>query len=419
MTKKQLFKFLLKAKKARAQLAFSLLSERNKILTLIQENLKKNLGRIIKENKKDLKKLKPSDPKYDRLLLDEKRILSIADGINEIIKLDDPLGRVLEQRKLKSGLLLQKISVPFGTIGVIYESRPNVTCDISALGLKAGNAVVLKGGEEAEKSNKILVETLKGALKKTGFAEDLILRIPEKERGLVGEVLKADKFIDVIIPRGGGGLIDFVKRNSLVPVIETGAGVCHTYADEFADVDMATKIVVNAKVQRPSVCNALDTLVVHVKILKPLFEKLGRELAKYGVEVFADRESYKVLRKLKYPFLKRAKKSHFGFEFLSLKMAVKTAKSLTEAIDFINFQTTKHSEAIITENKENAEKFLKEIDAACIYHNASTRFSDGGEFGMGGEIGISTQKLHARGPMGLREITTYKWLIKGEGQIRI
>ncbi|MDI6603041.1 MAG: glutamate-5-semialdehyde dehydrogenase [Patescibacteria group bacterium] len=419
MTKKQLFKLLLKAKKAQSQLAFSSLSERNKILTLVQENLKKNLVRLIKGNKKDLKKLNPDDPKYDRLLLNEKRILSLIENINEIIKLDDPLGKILEERKLKSGLSLQKISVPFGVIGVIYESRPNVTCDVSAICLKSGNAVVLKGGEEAENSNKILAELFKSALSKAGFSNDLILRIPEKERGLVSEVLKADKFIDVIIPRGGKGLIDFVKKNSLVPVIETGAGVCHIYVDEFANIDMAVRIVVNAKVSRPSVCNALDTLVVDVKILKPLLQKLAKELRKYEVEVFADVESYKILRKLEYPFLKKAKKSHFGFEFLSLKMAVKSVKNLSQAIDFVNFHTTKHSEAIITENKENAEKFLREVDAACIYHNASTRFSDGAEFGMGGEIGISTQKLHARGPMGLKEVTTYKWLIRGEGQIRI
>jgi len=419
MTKRDLFHCLKKVKNSQPQLAFSSFSQRNEILRLIGKNLEENLQKIIRENQEDLKKMDPADPRYDRLLLDEKRILSIADGIQEIRKLDDPLGEILEERRLKSGLLLQKISVPFGLIGIIYESRPNVTCDISAICLKSGNAVVLKGGEEAENSNKILVELIKSALEKAGFSKDLIVRIPEKERKMVGEILKAEKFIDVIIPRGGKGLIDFVKKNSLVPVIETGAGVCHTYVDEVADLDMATKIVVNAKVSRPSVCNALDTLVVHVKILKPLLQKLAEELAKYEVEIFADSESYKFLRKLKYPFLKRAKKSHFGFEFLSLKMAIKTVNNLDEAIDFVNLYTTKHSEAIVTENKERGERFLREIDAACVYHNASTRFSDGGEFGMGGEIGISTQKLHARGPMSLREITTYKWIIKGAGQIRV
>lgn len=419
MTKNQLSEFLSKAKKAQSQLAFSSFSERNAVLELLQGNLKKNLEKIVKENKRDLKRMNPDDPKYDRLLLDEKRILAIAEGINEIIKLEDPLGNVLEKRKLKSGIFLQKISVPFGIIGVIYESRPNVTCDISALCLKSGNAVILKGGEEAESSNKILVELIKDALEKAGFSGDLVVRIPEKERESVGELLKANKFIDLIIPRGGRGLIDFVKKNSLIPVIETGAGVCHTFADEFCDINMALKIIVNAKVSRPSVCNALDTLVVHVKISEKLFQKLVEELEKYGIELFADAESYKVLKKLNYSFLRRAKKAHFGFEFLSLKMAIKTAKNLNEAIDFISQHTTKHSEAIITENRENAERFLREVDAACVYHNASTRFSDGGEFGMGGEIGISTQKLHARGPMGLREITTYKWIIKGKGQIRV
>lgn len=419
MTKGKLFSLFSKTKKSQFQLAFSSFSQRNKILELIQKKLKENVTQIIKGNRKDLKKMEPADPRYDRLFLNEKRTQSIIDGINEIIKLDDPLNRILEERKLKSGLFLQKISVPFGVIGVIYESRPNVTCEISAICLKAGNAVVLKGGEEAESSNKILVKLIREALKEAGFSEDLVLRIPEKERGLVGEILRADKFIDLIIPRGGRGLIDFVKKNSLVPVIETGAGVCHTYADEFANIDMATKIVVNAKVSRPSVCNALDALVVHVKILEPLLQKLAKELAKYSVEIFADPESYKILSELKYPFLKKAKKSHFGLEFLSLKMAIKTVKNLAQAIDFVNFYTTKHSEAIVTENKENAERFLREIDAACVYHNVSTRFSDGGEFGMGGEIGISTQKLHARGPMSAKEVTTYKWLIRGEGQIRV
>lgn len=419
MTKNKLFSLLSKAKKVQSQLAFSPLSQRNEFLKIFGEILNKNIGKIIKANIKDLKKINPADPRHDRLLLNEKIILSVADGITEIIKLDDPLRKIIEERKLKSGLFLQKISVPFGLIGIIYESRPNVTCDIAALCLKSGNAAVLKGGEEAENSNKILVELIKNALEKAGFSGDLVVRIPEKERESVGELLKANKFIDLIIPRGGRGLIDFVKENSLIPVIETGAGVCHTYADEFADIDMASKIIINAKVSRPSVCNALDTLAVHAKISKGLLKKLAEELEKYGVILFADKESYKVLKKIDYPFLKKAQKSHFGFEFLSLKMAIKTVKNLNEAIDFINFHTTKHSEAIITENKEHAEKFLREVDAACVYHNASTRFSDGGEFGMGGEIGIGTQKLHARGPMGLKEITTYKWIIRGAGQVRV
>lgn len=419
MTIKRFFNLLSKAKKSQFRIAFASLSQRNKILVFIQENLRKNLKKIIKENQKDLKKIDPSDCRHDRLLLNEKRILSVVDDINEIIKLDDPLGKILEERKLRNGLFLQKISVPFGLVGIIYESRPNVTCDISALCLKSGNAVILKGGEEAENSNRILVELVKNALDKTGFSKDLVVKIPERERELVGELLKANKLIDLIIPRGGRGLIDFVKKNSLVPVIETGAGVCHTYVDEFADIDMASQIVVNAKVSRPSVCNALDSLVVHVKILESVLQKLAKELVKYNVELFADPESYKVLRKLKYPFLQRAKRANFGFEFLSLKMAIKTVNNLTEAIDFVNFYTTKHSEAIVTENKEQGERFLREVDAACVYQNASTRFSDGGEFGMGGEIGISTQKLHARGPMGLKEITTYKWIVKGAGQIRV
>lgn len=419
MTREQLFNLLAKAKKSQSEIASAPFSQRNKILEFLQENLRKNLEKLITENQKDLKKMNSFDPKYDRLLLNEKRILSIIDSLNEIIKLDDPLGKILEERELKNGPFLQKISVPFGLIGVIYESRPNVTCEIPAICLKSGNALLLKGGEEAEKSNKILVGLIKNALKKAGFSENLVLRIPEKERQLVGEILKADKFLDLIIPRGGKGLISFVRENSTVPVIETGAGVCHVYVDEFADIDMGVKIVVNAKVSRPSVCNAMDTAVIHYRILKHFLEKLEIEMKKYNVEIFADLESYKILKKLKYPFLKSAKKSDFDREFLSLKMAIKTVKTLKEGIDFINVHSTKHSESIITQSKENAEKFLREIDAGCVFHNASTRFSDGGEFGMGGEIGISTQKLHTRGPMGLKEVTTYKWLIRGEGQIRV
>lgn len=419
MTKEKLLFLLQKAKKFQSQLAFSSLSQRNKILKFIQRNLRQNLKKIIKENQKDLKKMSPSDPKYDRLLLNKNRILDIVEEIKDLIKFDDPLGKILEEKKLKSGLSLQKISVPFGIIGVIFESRPNVTCHVSAICLKSGNAVILKGGEEAENSNKILVELIRKALKEAGFSEDLVLRISEKQKELVEEILKAEKFLDLIIPRGGKGLIDFVRRNSLVPVIETGAGVCHIYIDEFTPLDMATKIVVNAKVSRPSVCNALDTAVVHYRILKPFLEELIIEIKKYDIEIFADRQSYKILRELKYPYLKRAKKLDFGREFLSLKMAIKTVKNLKRGIEFINLHSTKHSEAIVTQNKENAKKFLKEIDAACVFHNASTRFSDGGEFEIGGEIGISTQKLHARGPMGLKEITTYKWLIKGKGQVRV
>lgn len=419
MTREKLFELLSKAKKSQPELSSASLSQRNKILRLIQKKIKKNLKKIIKENQEDLKRIDSADPRYDRLLLNKERVLSIAKSINEIIKLDDPLRKVLEERKLKSGLSLQKISVPFGTVGVIYESRPNVTCDISAICLKAGNVVILKGGEEAEKSNEILVGLIKSALKEAGFSENLVVRIPEKEREMVSEILKANEFIDLVIPRGGRGLINFVKENSIVPVIETGAGVCHVYVDEFADIDMASRIVVNAKVSRPSVCNAMDTAVVHSRILKPFLQKLGIELQKYNVEVFADSESYKILSEQKYPFLKRAKKADFGYEFLSLKMAIKVVKDLKEGIDFVNLHSTRHSEAIVTQNKENAEKFLKEIDAGCVFHNASTRFSDGGEFGMGGEIGISTQKLHARGPMSLREVATYKWIIRGKGQIRV
>ena len=419
MTEKKLIYLLSKAKRSQSKLAFSILSERNKILEFLKENLLSRAKEILKENQKDLKKMDPKSPKYDRLLLNEKRIKDMVKGIEEIIKLKDPLGKILEKRKLKNGLLLEKISVPLGTVAVIYESRPNVTIEISSICLKAGNAVVLKGGEEAERSNKILVALIKEALEKAGFSKDLVLRIPEKKRDLIKVILKAKEFVDLIIPRGGKGLIDFVRENSLVPTIETGAGVCHIFVDKEADLKMATKIVINAKVSRPSVCNALDTLILHYKISRAFLKELAKEIKNYKVEILADKESYKILKNLNYPFLKRAKATDFGKEFLSLRMSIKTVKNEREAIDFINHYTTGHSEAIITQDKKVAEQFLKEVDAGCVFHNTSTRFSDGGCFGMGGEIGISTQKFCVRGPMGMEAVTTYKWIIRGEGQIRV
>ncbi|MDD3861903.1 MAG: glutamate-5-semialdehyde dehydrogenase [Candidatus Gracilibacteria bacterium] len=372
---------------------------------------------ILKANKKDLNKISKDDPVYDRILLTEERIKEIADSLKVISCYHSPIGKILEEKKLKNGLILKKISVPFGVVGVIFEARPNVIVDVFAICLKSKNACVLKDGSSSENSNKALMKIIQEVLKEILGSNDMAVLLPN-DREIVGEFLKANKYVDVIIPRGGKGLIDFVRENSSIPVIETGAGVVHTYVDEFGDIEKAMNIVFNAKTSRPSVCNALDTLIVHEKNLKDL-GKICERLAEKKVVIYADENSYKALAG-KYPknLLFKAKKEHFGMEFLSLKMSIKTVANLESAIAQINEFGSGHSEAIITENKKNAEKFLKMVDAACVYVNASTRFTDGGIFGLGAEIGISTQKLHARGPMGTFELTSYKWEIIGDGQAR-
>lgn len=418
MTKQALIKKLENTQKASKVLGFSSIFQRNKTLQEIAKVLQKNSKTILQANQKDIVKIAHNNPILDRLILTKDRIKLIIKDINTIVNLPDPLSQIIEQRELANGLKLKKISVPFGVIAVIYESRPNVTVDVVALCLKSGNAVVLKGGIESFYSNQILVKFIKQAVKKAGFSQDLILNIDPKNRGLVKYLLQAKDYIDLVIPRGGAGLINFVQEYSEIPVIETGAGLCHTFIDESADIEMAARIVYNAKTSRPSVCNALDTLIIHKKIAPKLLKALCQKLAEAKVEIFADIISHQILKDLRYPYLRRAKKADFSREFLSLKMAVKTIKNLDEALAHISRYSTKHSEAIVTASYHNAQKFLKEIDAACVYHNASTRFTDGSQFGLGGEIGISTQKLHARGPMSIRELTSYKWLIEGSGHVR-
>lgn len=372
---------------------------------------------ILRENEKDLNKLSKNDPLYDRLLLTDERLLAIAESLKIVSKYKSPIGKIIEEKTLKNGLNLKKVSVPFGVIGVIFEARPNVIIDIFGLCLKSKNACVLKGGSSSEHSNKALIKIIQEVLKESLGSSDMAVLLPN-DREVVGKFLKANQYVDVIIPRGGKGLIEFVRENSSIPVIETGAGVVHTYVDEFGDIEKASEIVFNAKTSRPSVCNALDTLIVHQKKLKDL-ERICKRLAEKKVMIYADENSYKALNG-QYPkkLLFNAKKEHFGMEFLSLKMSIKTVVNLDEAVSHINNYGSGHSEAVITENKKNAERFLNTVDAACVYTNASTRFTDGGVFELGAEIGISTQKLHARGPMGIQEITSYKWEIKGNGQVR-
>ena len=391
--------------------------KRNQVLKTFVKNLEKNTSQILKANQKDLAKMPKESPLYDRLLLNEERIKEISNSILDVTRLPDPTGKILEKRTLKNGLKLTKISVPLGVIGVIYEARPNVTADVFALCFKAGNAVVLKGGSDAENSNKAIVQVIQKSLKECNVSENYIYLMP-KDRKYVEMLLKADKYVDLIIPRGSQGLIRFVKENSLVPIIETGAGIVHTYIDDNFNLNWAKEIVFNAKTQRPGVCNALDCLIIHKNSLKKLPEIISKLKTK-EVIIFADNLSYKTLNN-KYPrnLLKKAKEEHFGKEFLSLQMAIKTVKTFDEAIDHINKYSSHHSESIISNNLKNQEKFVANVDAAVIYTNASTRFTDGREFGLGAEIGISTQKLHARGPFALEALTTYKWIERGKGEWR-
>lgn len=386
-----------------------------KILRALGDELVAETKAMLKANAKDLAKQSPDNPKNDRLMLNEQRIKNIASSIKKVAKLPDPTGKLLEKRTLPNGLLLKKISVPLGVVGAIYESRPNVTFDIAALCLRSRNACVLKGSSDAGHSNEVAVAIIKKVLKDNGVNPDVVTLLPA-DREVVEELFTATKYIDVIIPRGSDSLIKYVRKNSLVPVIETGAGVCHVYVESRADVDKAVNIVVNAKVSRPSVCNAADAILIDRKIAGNFLNKLKPEFEKFNVEVFADPESFKLMSG--YSHLKKAKPEHFGQEFLSLKCAMKVVDGIDEALAHIDNYSTKHSEAIVSENKKACERFINEVDAAVVYTNASTRFTDGEEFGLGAEIGISTQKLHARGPFALEKLVTEKWVIEGSGQIR-
>jgi glutamate-5-semialdehyde dehydrogenase len=372
---------------------------------------------ILQENAKDLSRMNPDDPKYDRLMLTADRIKGIASDINNVASLPSPLGRVLSKTSRPNGLQISKISVPFGVIGIIYEARPNVTFDVFSLCLKSGNACVLKGGSDANDSNLAILKVIQDVLRKHELDENIIALLPA-DREATTELLHAHGLVDLIIPRGSQNLINFVRENSTIPVIETGAGICHTYFDESGDILKGKEIIYNAKTRRPSVCNALDCLIVNENRLNdlPLLTEL---LPQSNVVIYADEKAYKVL-KGKYPneLLQHATEESFGTEFLSYKMSVKTVANLDEALDHIAEFSSKHSEAIISENRDALEIFQKSVDAAAVYCNVSTAFTDGAQFGLGAEIGISTQKLHARGPMALEELTSYKWIVEGDGQIR-
>jgi len=372
---------------------------------------------VLAANARDLARMDPSDPKYDRLRLDDERLGAIADDARAVAELPCPVGEVLEERTVPSGLVLSKVRVPIGVVAVIFESRPNVTIDVVSLCLRTGNAAVLKGSRDAADSNRSLAALIHRALREEELPETAVYLAPAKREALA-PILAATDDVDLAIPRGSQGLIDYVRDHARVPVIETGAGIVHTYVDAGADLAMAKAVVTNAKARRVSVCNALDTLVVHAAQLEALPELLGELGERHGVEVYADARAHRVLADRYAGVLQRASEADFGREFLSLRMSVKTVDDLDEALEHIAAHSSKHSEAIITEDREAAERFLREVDAAAVYHNASTAFTDGAQFGMGAEIGISTQKLHARGPMALGELTSYKWLVRGTGQVR-
>lgn len=370
-------------------------AKRNEVLLAVADAIIANKERILKANAEDLAKMDPKNPLYDRLQLTDKRLEDIASDMRNVSKLPSPLGRILKESTLPNGLRLKRVSVPFGVIGMIYEARPNVTFDVFSLCFKSGNACVLKGGKDADSSNRAEVEIIHEVLEANGINPDVVTLL-EATHEATAEMLNAVGYIDVCIPRGGRRLIDFVRDNAKVPVIETGAGVVHAYFDEFGDLEMGKRIIDNAKTRRVSVCNALDCLIIHRSRLADL-QALLEPVIKKNVEIVYD---------------------DFGTEFMDYKMAVKVVDSIDEAIEHIATYGSGHSECIITNNKDNAMKFQQLVDAACVYVNAPTSFTDGAQFGLGAEIGISTQKLGPRGPMGLEEITTYKWLIEGEGQVR-
>lgn len=406
-------------KRARATLAFMSQvdsEQKNKALITIADKLEKNSDRIIEANAIDLEQGRNnglSDGLLDRLMLNEERIKAMADGVRQVAGLADPCGKILSEYKKDNGLLIKKITVPIGVIGIIFEARPNVTVDAAALCLKSGNSVILRGGKEAINSNTALADIMRSSLDEAGFVKDAIQLVSDTTRQSSADMMHMNEYLDCLIPRGGKGLIKAVVENSTVPVIETGSGNCHIYVDESADIDMAARIIFNAKTQRISVCNACESLVINSAIINEALPVIANELKKKDVQIRGDERAVSACS-LVIP----ATDEDYYTEYLDYIISVKTVDTLDEAIEHINSHSTGHSEAIITQTEANAQKFLKCIDSSSVYVNASTRFTDGAEFGLGAEIGISTQKLHARGPMGLEQLTSTKYLIFGNGQVR-
>ena len=405
-----------KAKEASYELGVASTTEKDDALIFMAEELINSKEEIIKANEIDLEVAASkgtSKPMLDRLALSDERIIGMADGLKDMVKLQDPIGEVISMWQRPNGLQIGQKRVPMGVIGIIYEARPNVTCDAAGLCLKSGNAVILRGGSDAINSNKAIAKALIKGIERAGLPKASIQLIEDTSRDVATEMMRLNEFIDVLIPRGGAGLIQSVLKNATVPVIETGIGNCHIYVDESCDFEMAKNIAVNAKASRPSVCNSAEKLLVNEKIAKDFLPIVIRALRENGVAVKGDEASQAIINDIE-----KANEEDWGKEYLDYIMAVKIVKDVDEAIVHINKYGTGHSEAIITESYKNSQKFLQRVDAAAVYVNASTRFTDGSEFGFGAEIGISTQKLHARGPMGLKELTTIKYIIYGNGQIR-
>ncbi|KAA1296810.1 MAG: glutamate-5-semialdehyde dehydrogenase [Dehalococcoidia bacterium] len=422
MTKLSLSEQAKAASYASGYLATATAEIKNTALIAIAEAVEANSTSILDANAEDLENAKRDGMDFhirDRMTLNGNRVQDMADAARSISKLEDPIGEVLEQRNLPNGLHLERVRVPIGVIGVIYESRPNVTIDIATLCLKSGNAVILRGGKECILTNMTLATIIKDAVESAGIPSDIVQFIESTDRALVKEMLQMDEAIDLMIPRGSAELVNFVGQNARMPAITGGIGVCHTYVDADADLDNALEIVVNAKVQRPTVCNALDTVLVHQAVAHNFLPKLAHEFGIQNVELRADSRAMSILDALASGAeIKQAVSDDFGTEFLALIASVKIVDSIDEALTHISNYGSGHSEAIVSENNEVIERFLNEADASAVFANASTRFNDGGEFGLGAEVAISTNKLHARGPMGLKEITSYKWKIRGQGQVR-
>jgi len=409
------------AKAASKKLAYLSTAVKNKALLAIADELIAKEKDILAANRLDQnegEKSGLSTAMLDRLLLNTERIKGIAGDVRTVAALPDPVGETFEMRTLPNGLQVGKKRVPLGVIGAVYESRPNVTVDISVLCLKSGNAIILRGGKEAVHSNSVLAKIIQSAAYRAGVPEGAVQFIESTDRALVGQMLKMRDYIDLVIPRGGADLINYVAQNAAMPVVTGGIGVCHTYVDRSANLEKAAAIVYNAKVQRPTVCNALDAILVHADVAKSYLPMVAKELGRANVELRCDERALKILKPLASIKAVPATEKDWGKEFLALVAAVKVVDSLEEALEHIERYGSGHSEAIVTEDYSAAMKFLDEVDAACVYVNASTRFTDGGQFGLGAEVGISTQKFHARGPMGLKELTTYKWIVLGSGQVR-
>ena len=412
----QLLEMGKQAKIASYLLATLSTAEKNSILLHAAETLRKQEQAILEENKKDVEEARKRGIKeslIDRLALSEKRIAAMAEGLEKIAVLDDPIGEILGMKKLPNGLLIGQKRVPFGVIGIIFEARPNVTADAYGLCLKSGNAVILRGGKEAIRSNMAIVDVFRQALKQEGYTQDFVQIVEDTSHESANEMMKMNGYIDVLIPRGSANLIQTVVKQSTVPVIETGVGNCHVFVDESGNQEKAVNIIINGKTQRPGVCNAVESLLIHEAIAEEFLPVIGKALKDKQVEIRGDEKVKSIL-----PEVILAQEEDWGKEYLDYISSVKVVPSVDAAVEHIRQYGTKHSESIITENYTNAQKFLDEVDAAAVYVNASTRFTDGSEFGFGAEIGISTQKLHARGPMGLKELTTTKYIIYGNGQIR-